>query len=73
MLRPLQCFQHDIPSENLRLKANNVKKVLNAIIEYYAEVLNLRIAEFPAPDVTKVAEGHSKDTGKQSLSPLILA
>ena len=56
--------QSDLPPENTRLKANNVKKVLNAMLDYYADVLNLQMTEFPRPDPTKVAEGNDQDTGE---------
>lgn len=56
--------QRDIPRENVRLKANNVKKVTNAILEYYSDVLGIQMTDFPIPDVTKVAEGEDENTGE---------
>jgi hypothetical protein len=58
-------FQDDIPNDNVRLKANNIKKVLNGMTEYYSEVLGLQMNDFPSPDVVKVAEGSQVDTGNQ--------
>ena len=57
-------FQSDIPAENKRLKANNVKKVLNGILEYYGDVLAISLGEFPLPDCAKVAEGKETEVGK---------
>ncbi|MCJ8743559.1 hypothetical protein PDJAM_G00095410 [Pangasius djambal] len=42
--------------ENLRLKLNNLKKILQMIVDYYNEVLNQQMSGFPLPDVVRVAE-----------------
>ncbi|XP_026802757.2 protein Hook homolog 1 isoform X1 [Pangasianodon hypophthalmus] len=42
--------------ENLRLKLNNLKKILQMIVDYYNEVLNQQTSGFPLPDVVRVAE-----------------
>ena len=55
----------DIPSDNKRLRANNLKKVANAIEEYNSEVLGIHYnSGFVQPDLTKAAEGNSQDLGK---------
>ncbi|XP_058235399.1 protein Hook homolog 1 isoform X3 [Hemibagrus wyckioides] len=42
--------------DNLRLKLNNLKKILQMIVDYYNEVLNQQMSGFPMPDVVRVAE-----------------
>ncbi|XP_017311843.1 protein Hook homolog 1 isoform X1 [Ictalurus punctatus] len=42
--------------DNLRLKLNNLKKILQMIVDYYNEVLNQQMSGFPLPDVVRVAE-----------------
>ncbi|XP_060773496.1 protein Hook homolog 1 isoform X1 [Neoarius graeffei] len=42
--------------DNLRLKLNNLKKILQMIVDYYNEVLNQQMSGFPLPDVMRVAE-----------------
>ncbi|KAM9435798.1 protein Hook homolog 1 isoform 1-T1 [Clarias gariepinus] len=42
--------------DNLRLKVNNLKKILQMIVDYYNEVLNQQMSGFPLPDVVRVAE-----------------
>ncbi|XP_029542148.2 protein Hook homolog 1-like isoform X2 [Oncorhynchus nerka] len=39
-----------------RLKMNNLKKILQMMVDYYNEVLSQQIQEFPLPDLVKVAE-----------------
>ncbi|KAK2863892.1 hypothetical protein Q7C36_003046 [Tachysurus vachellii] len=46
----------DDVGDNLRLKLNNLKKILQMIVDYYNEVLNQQISGFPMPDVVRVAE-----------------
>ncbi|KAJ7992921.1 hypothetical protein DPEC_G00267090 [Dallia pectoralis] len=41
---------------NWRLKMNNLKKILQMMVDYYNEVLSQQIQEFPLPDLIKVAE-----------------
>uniref|UniRef100_A0A8C7G053 Hook microtubule tethering protein 1 n=1 Tax=Oncorhynchus kisutch TaxID=8019 RepID=A0A8C7G053_ONCKI len=41
---------------NWRLKMNNLKKILQMMVDYYNEVLSQQIQEFPLPDLVKVAE-----------------
>ena len=55
----------DIPSDNKRLRANNLKKVANAIEEYNSEILGIHFnSGFVQPDLTKAAEGNRQDLGK---------
>ncbi|KAK6308951.1 hypothetical protein J4Q44_G00204140 [Coregonus suidteri] len=42
--------------DNWRLKMNNLKKILQMMVDYYNEVLSQQIQEFPLPDLVKVAE-----------------
>ena len=54
----------DIPSDNKRLRANNLKKVANAIEEYNSEILGMHYKSgFSQPDLTKAAEGNRQDLG----------
>uniref|UniRef100_A0A673ZDW7 Hook microtubule-tethering protein 1 n=1 Tax=Salmo trutta TaxID=8032 RepID=A0A673ZDW7_SALTR len=41
---------------NWRLKMNNLKKILQMMVDYYNEVLSQEIQEFPLPDLVKVAQ-----------------
>lgn len=41
---------------NWRLKVSNLKKVVESILDYYADVLSLSLSDFPKPDVLKIAE-----------------
>ena len=55
----------DIPSDNKRLRLNNLKKVANAIEEYNSEIMGLHYSSgFVQPDLTKAAEGNRQDMGK---------
>ncbi|KAM8873894.1 protein Hook homolog 1 isoform 2-T2 [Spinachia spinachia] len=42
--------------DNWRLKMNNLKKILQRVLDYYTEVLAQEISAFPLPDVAVVAE-----------------
>lgn len=42
--------------ENWRLKMSNVRKVIELIYDYYADVLNLSLTDFPRPEAQKIAE-----------------
>ncbi|XP_076009181.1 protein Hook homolog 1 [Genypterus blacodes] len=41
---------------NWRLKMNNLKKILQIVLDYYNEVLGQEISDFPLPDLVRVAE-----------------
>lgn len=43
-------------SDNWRLKVSNLRKVKNAILEYYQEVLELELRNFPLPDCSAIGE-----------------
>ncbi|XP_043075236.1 protein Hook homolog 1 [Puntigrus tetrazona] len=42
--------------DNVRLKMNNLKKILQMIVDYYNEVLTQQITDFPLPDLMRVVE-----------------
>ncbi|XP_077459360.1 protein Hook homolog 1-like isoform X1 [Stigmatopora argus] len=42
--------------DNWRLKLNNLKKILQMVLEYYSEVLVQGLSDFPLPDVALAAE-----------------
>lgn len=45
---------------NWRLKVSNLKKVITSVMDYYTDVLNLQLSDFPTPDVLKIAEKHDQ-------------
>uniref|UniRef100_A0A674EVV3 Hook microtubule-tethering protein 1 n=1 Tax=Salmo trutta TaxID=8032 RepID=A0A674EVV3_SALTR len=57
--------------DNWRLKMNNLKKILQMMVDYYNEALSQQIQEFPLPDLVKVAE-HSDPVELGRLLQLIL-
>ncbi|XP_076873298.1 protein Hook homolog 1 [Brachyhypopomus gauderio] len=57
--------------DNMRLKMNNLKKILQMIVDYYNEVLNQQISGFPLPDLTQVVE-HANPVELGRLLQLIL-
>ncbi|XP_035032249.1 protein Hook homolog 1 [Hippoglossus stenolepis] len=57
--------------DNWRLKMNNLKKVLQMVVDYYNEVLGQEISDFPWPDVALVSE-HSDPVESGRLLQLIL-
>ncbi|XP_048833557.1 protein Hook homolog 1 [Brienomyrus brachyistius] len=58
-------------SENWRLKMNNLKKILQMVVDYYNEVLAQQITDFPLPDLVRVAE-HSDPVELGRLLQLVL-
>nr|XP_020480958.1 protein Hook homolog 1 isoform X2 [Monopterus albus] len=56
---------------NWRLKMNNLKKVLQMVVDYYNEVLGQEISDFPLPDLAVVAE-HSHPVELGRLLQLVL-
>uniref|UniRef100_A0A3B3SDL9 Hook microtubule-tethering protein 1 n=1 Tax=Paramormyrops kingsleyae TaxID=1676925 RepID=A0A3B3SDL9_9TELE len=58
-------------SENWRLKMNNLKKILQMVVDYYNEVLAQQISDFPLPDLVRVAE-HSDPVELGRLLQLVL-
>uniref|UniRef100_A0A3B3WI48 Calponin-homology (CH) domain-containing protein n=1 Tax=Poecilia mexicana TaxID=48701 RepID=A0A3B3WI48_9TELE len=57
--------------DNWRLKMNNLKKILQKVVDYYNEVLAQDISFFPLPDVSRVAE-HAEPVEMGRLLQLIL-
>ncbi|KAI3368321.1 hypothetical protein L3Q82_008024 [Scortum barcoo] len=57
--------------DNWRLKMNNLKKILQMVVDYYNEVLAQEISDFPLPDLALVAE-HSDSEQLGRLLQLIL-
>nr|XP_033478004.1 protein Hook homolog 1 [Epinephelus lanceolatus] len=57
--------------ENWRLKMNNLKKILQMVVDYYKEVLAQEISDFPLPDLALVAE-HSDPVELGRLLQLVL-
>ncbi|XP_051511254.1 protein Hook homolog 1-like isoform X1 [Myxocyprinus asiaticus] len=57
--------------DNVRLKMNNLKKILQMIVDYYNEVLTQQISDFPLPDLMRVVE-HSDQVELGRLLQLIL-
>ncbi|XP_071751794.1 protein Hook homolog 1 [Centroberyx gerrardi] len=57
--------------DNWRLKMNNLKKILQMMVDYYNEVLSQQISDFPLPDLALVAE-HSDPVQLGRLLQLIL-
>ncbi|XP_049875363.1 protein hook [Pectinophora gossypiella] len=41
---------------NWRLKVSNLKKILDGVIDYHQDILNLSLQEFSRPDVINIAE-----------------
>ncbi|XP_068095491.1 protein Hook homolog 1 [Hyperolius riggenbachi] len=46
----------DDVGDNRRIKINNLKKILQGIVDYYHEVLDQQISEFLLPDLNQIAE-----------------
>ncbi|XP_056459343.1 protein Hook homolog 1 isoform X1 [Gadus chalcogrammus] len=57
--------------DNWRLKMNNLKKILQMMVDYYNEVLGEQMSDFPLPDVGLVAE-HTDPLNTGRLLQLIL-
>ncbi|KAG5681921.1 hypothetical protein PVAND_011324 [Polypedilum vanderplanki] len=47
-------------SDNWRLKASNLKKILDCIVLYYSDILDLSLEAHLKPDVMKVAESNDE-------------
>ncbi|XP_037626164.1 protein Hook homolog 1 isoform X1 [Sebastes umbrosus] len=56
---------------NWRLKMNNLKKIVQMVVDYYNEVLGQEISDFPLPDLALVAE-HSHPVELGRLLQLVL-
>lgn len=55
---------------NVRLRGNNLRKVLTGILDYYKDVIGLHMTEFPLPDVNRIVEKNVEQVGR--LLQLIL-
>ncbi|XP_056619711.1 protein Hook homolog 1 [Triplophysa dalaica] len=58
-------------ADNVRLKMNNLKKILQMMVDYYNEVLSQQVKDFPMPDLMRVVE-HSDQIELGRLLQLIL-
>ncbi|XP_054458379.1 LOW QUALITY PROTEIN: protein Hook homolog 1 [Anoplopoma fimbria] len=57
--------------DNWRLKMNNLKKILQMVVDYYFEILAEEISDFRLPDLPRVAE-HSDPVELGRLLQLVL-
>jgi hypothetical protein len=51
-------------SDNKRLKANNLRKIINGITDYTNNVIGLQLVDFQMPDSNRAAEGNIQDVGR---------
>ncbi|XP_076751094.1 hook microtubule tethering protein [Xylocopa sonorina] len=58
-------------SSNWRLKVSNLKKIIEAIMEYYIECLNQQLSGYVKPDATRIGE-HCDNHELRRLLQLIL-
>ncbi|XP_015518663.1 protein Hook homolog 3 [Neodiprion pinetum] len=58
-------------SSNWRLKVSNLKKIIEAVTEYYVECLNQQLSGYVKPDATKIGE-HCDHNELRRLLQLIL-
>ncbi|RVE48140.1 hypothetical protein evm_007200 [Chilo suppressalis] len=57
---------------NWRLKVSNLKKILEGVVDYHQDILNLSLQEFSRPDVVNIAEtADQSDLGR--LLQLVLS
>ncbi|XP_023290822.1 protein Hook homolog 3 [Orussus abietinus] len=56
---------------NWRLKVSNLKKIVEAVMEYYVECLNQQLSGYAKPDATKIGE-HCDEHELQRLLQLVL-
>lgn len=52
-------IKRDVSVNNWRLRISNLKKILEAVIEYYQDVLTLHVLDGGLPDVVKIGESSS--------------
>ncbi|XP_039754140.1 protein hook [Pararge aegeria] len=57
---------------NWRLKVSNLKKILEGVVDYHQDILNLSLQEFSRPDVVNIAE-HADPTDLGRLLQLVLS
>ncbi|XP_045527976.1 protein hook isoform X2 [Pieris brassicae] len=58
--------------QNWRLKVSNIKKILEGVVDYHQDVLNLSLQEFSRPDVVNIAE-HADPEDLGRLLQLVLS
>ena len=51
-------------SDNKRLKANNLRKILNSVTDYTNDIIGLQLLDFSMPDTNRAAEGNIQDVGR---------
>lgn len=57
-------IKNDVPSDNKHLKANNLRKIIAAIVEFNESVVHfVKLPDFPLPNVNAAAEGHREEIG----------
>lgn len=55
----------DVPADNKHLKANNLRKIIAAIVEFNESVVHfVKLPDFPLPNVNAAAEGHREEIGR---------
>ncbi|GBP39970.1 Protein hook [Eumeta japonica] len=57
---------------NWRLKVSNLKKILEGVVDYHQDILNLGLQEFGRPDVVNIAE-NADPTDLGRLLQLVLS
>ncbi|CAK1540158.1 unnamed protein product [Leptosia nina] len=58
--------------QNWRLKVSNLKKILEGVVDYHQDILNLSLQEFSRPDVVNIAE-HADPADMGRLLQLVLS
>ena len=57
-------IKNDVPSDNKHLKANNLRKIIAAIVEFNESVVHfVKLPDFPLPNVNAAAEGQREEIG----------
>ena len=51
-------------SDTKRLKANNLRKILNSVTDYTNDIIGLQLLDFSMPDTNRAAEGNIQDVGR---------
>ncbi|XP_073957936.1 protein hook-like [Choristoneura fumiferana] len=59
-------------AHNWRLKVSNLKKILEGVVDYHQDILNLSLQEFSRPDVVNIAE-HADPSDLGRLLQLVLS
>jgi len=58
-------IKNDVPSDNKHLKANNLRKIIAAIVEFNESVVHfVKLPDFPLPNVNAAAEGQREEIGR---------